>query len=273
MQDYIFIFLIVETVFLLIIAGVLLYKSTHLSKIAREIHSINPTKREASFNDFVPMMVHELRAPLSVIKGGSDLLLREANNLDAEQIHTLLSQIKSSSTSCLKIVGDILDISKMESGHFEINKNFSNINDTLKESCGYFESLAQIRKINIHVSFKDAFLNLNYDAERIKQVMNNLLSNALKFTPEGGKVSVESYKDSQYAYIMVKDTGVGISEEDKKHLFHKFVQAHNHKNVKEQGTGLGLVISKGIVEAHGGKIWIEDNSPSGTKFIFSLPLN
>jgi signal transduction histidine kinase len=220
----------------------------------------------------MPVLVHELRSPLSVIQGASDLLLKDVKELSADQIHTLLSQIKSSSSSLLKMVGDILDVSKMDAGKFEVNRVYADINNVIKEECGYFQSLAKVKNINLDCRIDSTISNTSFDPERIKQVMNNLLSNALKFVAESGSIIVSTVKAGKFVQITVADTGEGVTDSDKNILFHKFVQVHSHNHTKERGTGLGLYISKGIIEASGGKIWIEDNKPAGSKFIFTLPL-
>lgn len=225
-----------------------------------------------SETSFLPILVHELRSPISIIKGASDLVLKDAKDLSADQIHTLLTQIRTSSNGLLSMVNDILDMSKIEAGKFNLTKSSANICDVLKEECSYFDAMAKMHKVALLVNCSTTVQNFSFDPERIKQVMNNLLSNAIKFTPEGGSIEVYAQQIDHYVEVSVVDTGVGIPAEEKSMLFHKFVQATNHNKSKEKGTGLGLVIAKGIIEAHGGRIWIEDNTPTGSKFIFSLPI-
>ncbi|MFZ2663894.1 MAG: HAMP domain-containing sensor histidine kinase [Patescibacteria group bacterium] len=275
MQVYILnILVIVESVLLLVTSFILFSKTKNLTKLKKyEEALINAqADRQAKQNDFFPMLVHELRAPLSVIQGAADLLIKSTDSLNAEQIHTLLNQIKISSSSLLKMVGDILDVSKMEGGKFQINKTYGSIDDVLKEQCSYFEPVAQVKGVTLSCPNSGRLPNFSFDPERIKQVLNNLLSNAIKFSSKGSSVTVTSKKDSGFVRIEVSDNGVGIVDKDKPLLFQKFFQASNRNEIKEKGTGLGLVIAKGVVEAHGGKIWIEDNKPKGSKFIFTLPL-
>ncbi len=276
METYIIWLIVAESVLLLVISILLFKKTSSINKLINEIHELKSHGGAGSFldgkNDFIPVLVHELRAPLSVIKGASDLLLKDAGKLDAEQIHTLLAQTKESSNAMLKLVADILDVSKIGSGRFEINKVFTNINDVLREECSYFNPVAQVKKIEMKVNLEQDFPNFSFDPERIKQVMNNLLSNAIKYTPEGGSVQVCSRKFDHHIEVVVADTGIGIPSKDKDNLFKPFMQASNHGQTKESGTGLGLVIAKAIIESHKGNIWAEDNGSQGTKFIFTLPL-
>jgi len=268
------ILVILESVLLLVISVILFSKTRNLTKLKKyeeEIIKIK-AKKEATMGDFLPILVHELRSPISVIRGAADLLMKEANGLSADQIHTLLNQIKSSSNTLLDLVGNILDVSKMESGRFEINKSFNNIGTDLKEECSYFEPLAKIKNLTINCSIDENIMNFSFDAERVKQVLSNLISNAIKFSPDGGIITVESKKVDSYCQVSVSDVGVGIKDVEKPLLFQKFYQASNQNGIK-RGTGLGLFISKGIIEAHGGKIWVENNSPKGSRFIFTLPMN
>jgi signal transduction histidine kinase len=219
------------------------------------------------------MMVHELRSPLSVIKGSADLVLREEKNLEEDQKYTLLSQIKDSSSDLLEVVNDILDVSKIESGRFEIKKRKGSLNKVLQEEADYYMALARDKEIGVETRLADDVPEFEFDEDRIKHVMNNLLSNALKFSDAGGKVVIESKTiDNYHVEVSVSDSGRGVPDDMKGKLFNKFVQMENRKESREKGTGLGLVIAKGIVEAHGGSIWVEDNQPVGAKFLFTIPM-
>ncbi len=244
-------------------------KYEHLLKMESEHF-----KQSKQRDDYVAMMVHELRSPLSVIKGSADLVVREEKNLQEDQKYTLLGQIKESANDLLEVVNDILDVSKIESGRFEIKKKKGNINKVLQEEAEYYMALARDREIGVQTELSNEIPEFEFDEDRIKHVMNNLLSNALKFTEAGGKVVIQSNSiDKYHVEVIVSDTGSGVPDDMKGKLFNKFVQMENRKEVKEKGTGLGLVIAKGIVEAHGGSIWVEDNQPVGAKFIFTIPVS
>jgi signal transduction histidine kinase len=206
-----------------------------------------------------------------VIRGAADLLIKSTDELSVAQIQTLLNQIKSSSSTLLTMVGSILDVSKMENGKFEINKTYGDINSVLKEECSYFDPLTKIKKLSIQCTVDENIPNFSFDTERIKQVLSNLISNAIKFSPEGSVITICSRKIGSDCRVEVSDLGVGIPENEKASLFQKFFQASNQDGV-QKGTGLGLYISKGIVEAHGGSIWFENNIPQGSKFCFSIPI-
>ncbi|OGC45331.1 hypothetical protein A2V49_03150 [candidate division WWE3 bacterium RBG_19FT_COMBO_34_6] len=223
--------------------------------------------------DYEAMMVHELRSPLSVIRGSADLIKKESEKLSLQQKDSLLTQIFDSCTFLLNIVNDILDVSKIESGRFEIKKSTGNLNSVLQQCVDYYTPLAQERDIKINTEFDTSMADFKFDQDAIMHVMGNLLSNAIKFNKNKGAISVISKnKNDGYAQISVSDTGFGIPDDMKMRLFNKFVQVDNNKKVSQKGTGLGLVIAKGIVESHSGKIWIENNSPEGAVFKFTIPI-
>ncbi len=221
-------------------------------------------------NDFTAMIIHELRSPLSLVRSSADMLIREAVSLNQEQITTLLTQMRDSSTELLEIVNDLLDVSKIESGRIELFKRNVDINKLLDLEITRYRSLARNKGIAVNAELDHTVEMISCDEEKMKQVMNNLLSNAIKFTNEG-YVNVKTTKSHNYLQVEISDSGVGIPAALKAKLFQKFVQARDLPVSREKGTGLGLVIVKGIIEAHGGKVWVEDNLPRGSKFIFTLP--
>ncbi len=228
-------------------------------------------KFEELKNDFISMMVHELRSPLTIIKGASDMILKKTDVLTKEQQSTLLTQIKDSSTNLLSLVNDLLDSAKIEAGKISIVKKNGDINRVLAQIVTEFRPLALEKKLGLTLDTDMKIGEFSFDADRIEHVMTNLLSNALKFTKEGG-VHVYSKSTVSGVEIGVVDTGIGIKKNEKKDLFNKYAQLQETSATKEKGTGLGLVITKGIVEAHGGHIYVEDNFPQGTIFKFTLPL-
>lgn len=223
--------------------------------------------------DFTAMMVHELRSPLSVIKGTADLLEKEYKNLTSEQIGTFMKQIKESSINLLGIVNELLDESKIEAGKIELFKKLSDINQVLTDEFNYYYNLANDKGIQFSFDLDLSIKKISIDEQKVKQIMNNLLSNAIKFSEKGESIVISSKNYGSYIGVSVADTGKGVPEEVKEKIFQKFVQARASDKSNEPGTGLGLVICKGIADAHGGRIWVEDNQPKGAKFIFTLPIS
>lgn len=222
--------------------------------------------------DFTSMIVHELRAPLTVIMDTADLISKHSGELSSEQSTTLLNQMQTSSGGLLAIVNDLLDTAKLEAGKLELIKRPGDLNKLLSDQVNYFKHLAQKKGITLQAELDTSISEFGFDENKIKQVMNNLLSNAIKFTDEG-YVRVQSKKLQSAVEVTVADTGAGISKENKQKLFNKFEQVGKSLSSEEKGTGLGLVITKGLVEAHGGEIHLQDNEPHGTKLVFTLPIS
>lgn len=239
--------------------------------------------------DFTAMMVHELRAPLTVVRGTTDMFLKDPAMRTSVEGEKLLKTMESSANSMLNLVNDILDVAKIESGKFEIIKTPNNLSDTISEQALFFKELASPKSITISVD-TPSDLMASFDRDRIAQVFNNLLSNAIKFTPVGGKITISAYPVNSVTDIKwrfghdhltslrtpclltaIADTGRGIEEDKVGSLFSKYKQLAPKDG--EHGTGLGLVIAKGIVESHGGQIFVESRLDEGTTFYFTLPLD
>jgi len=230
------------------------------------LHDITLEKNVAKVKeDFTNMMVHELRAPLSAIKDSADLMLEEKISDDDKR--QLLKVINSQSKTLLSQISDVLDASKIEAGRFTINLTQNDLGALIKEVLKIFAPIAEKKGITISSKISPlppVFL----DRVRITQVLNNLISNSLKFTPSGGKIKVEASTLGNFARISVSDTGIGIPLEKQKDLFSKFYQAGEHQG----GTGLGLFLVKGVVEAHKGNVSLESEENKGTTISFTLPI-
>lgn len=218
---------------------------------------------------FTSMVVHELRAPLTSIKGASQMLI--SGKLQKPDNDKMLHIIYDSTERMLSDIGDILDMSKLEAGKFTLNKTVANINELVKDKALAFSFIAQTRKITITTNLSNTIPASLFDSQRIGQVLNNLFSNALKFTPDGGLITATTTAQDGQITVSVHDNGVGVPPEKMALLFSKYGQlagAIRH----EGGTGLGLYISKGIVESHNGKIWLDSKPGEGTTVSFSFPL-
>ncbi len=222
--------------------------------------------------DFSAMIIHELRSPLSVIRGTSDFLLKESANIDNSQKEAFLTQIKTSSDRLLKLVNDLLDSAKIESGNIELHKSEVSLNDIVTDAVSYYMQSAKQRHLTLATKLDPDLPLLNADKDKLWQVVGNLISNALKYTDEGGSIELRTSHDADNVRLVVADTGKGVDDAYKKIIFEKYKQAELSKTSGEKSTGLGLAICKGIVEAHGGRIWVEDNTPKGALFIVELPL-
>ncbi len=280
-MDLLLVFLLIGLFFLfLFFVFLYLKKDQELTTLFSQYEQLHDLEKMGEMRiekreGFVAMVVHELRSPLSVIQGSADLILKNDEQLQKEQKEVLLSQIKTSAADLLKLVNGLLDVAKIEAGKFEVKKEVNNVNELLKNEVEYYMALARQKNIDVQMHLEEDIQPFLFDKDRVKQVLNNLLSNALKFTPNNGLVRVCSEKKDNSIRICIEDSGVGIPNDMKLKLFRRFVQVtdgENHRNDSKTGTGLGLAIAKGIIDAHGGDIWVEDNSPVGSTFCFTIPL-
>lgn len=235
------------------------------------LHDISKAKElERLREDFTAMMVHELRSPLTAMRGASTALQTHAKDFSEEKKEEYLKMIKHSSEDMLGIVNDLLDVAKIEVGKFQINPAATNINRIIQDKAEEYKPLALEKNLTLEAHLPDQEVKLKIDPERIGQVIANLLSNAIKFTDEG-QIGLSLTDKENEITVSVKDTGPGIDPKDQARLFSKFGQLTTKLPRTARGTGLGLVIARGIVEAHGGKIWIDSKPEEGSTFSFSIP--
>lgn len=248
------------------------------------LHDVTLEKHLARLKeDFTSAIVHELRSPLTAIKAGSELMLTEYDKLDTEQKSKLLDIIHKQSVRMLTDINSLLDAAKLESGHFPIFQKATTIQDLLQDSLALFAPEAKEKHISISLDVDADTPRGFVDATRISEVINNLVSNSLKFTPAGGSIMIKSRrhfneylpktKTNPGIIISVADSGIGIPQEKQGKLFNKFAQIENVGQIQGvEGTGLGLYIAKGIVEAHGGSIFLQSIPGHGTTVSFTLPI-
>ena len=224
-------------------------------------------------SEFLASMSHELRTPMNSIIGFSDMLLTQNfGSLNEKQLR-YVSNISVSGGHLLKLINDVLDLSKVEAGKMELNVEKFSIPHSVSEVKALLTPLASKKSIQILSTFDDDLTTIKADRTKFNQILYNLMDNAIKFTPEGGHVIVEARVGEDGAKITIKDTGVGISEEEAQKVFQPFTQLENSEYEKKVGTGLGLSLVKKFVEMHAGRIWVESEFGKGSKFIFTIPLN
>jgi signal transduction histidine kinase len=222
-------------------------------------------------SEFLANMSHELRTPLNAIIGFSEVLSErmfgEVNEKQAEY----LADIQESGRHLLSLINDILDLSKIEAGRMELESSDFDLPSAIEHTLTLVRERAQRRGIGLARTVDEQLGMIHADERKLKQVLLNLLSNALKFTPEGGRVDVRAALRDGVAEVSVTDTGIGISPEDQEAVFEEFRQVGTASK-KVEGTGLGLAISKKFIELHGGKIWVTSQVGTGSTFAFTLPL-
>ncbi len=223
-------------------------------------------------SEFIANISHEFRTPLTSLREANNLLLDGIAGKTTEKQQRLLKITKEESEKLIKMINDLLDLSKMEAGMIRYNFMPSDINIVFENAINEIRLLAERKEIELKLETQKRLPIVFMDSEKIKQVMINLLSNAVKFTPDGGKISVGARAEDSNIYVAVKDTGVGIPKEDLERIFDKFQQVDTGINHKLRGTGLGLSIAKHIIEVHNGRIWAESRLGKGSAFKFILPI-
>src|SRR6266849_391963 len=221
-------------------------------------------------SQFLASMSHELRTPLNAIIGFSDLLAEKTAGHLTDKQGRFVGHVRDGARHLLQLINDILDLSKIESGLLELLRESFSVSETMPEVLSVIRPLAMAKKIQIEHVGKS--LSIYADRVRFKQILYNLLSNALKFTPEGGRVRLESTSDGNLVSISVSDTGIGIRPEDQQLIFEEFRQAGETTRGVKEGTGLGLAITKRLVERQGGTIRVESELGKGSCFTFTLPV-
>jgi signal transduction histidine kinase len=222
-------------------------------------------------SDFLANMSHELRTPLNAIIGFSEVLLeRMFGEINAKQ-KEYLQDILSSGRHLLSLINDILDISKVEAGRMELQPGTFDLRFVLLNAVSLVRERATRQGITVELEVDQSVGAIEADERRVKQILFNLLSNALKFTPSGGRVTLTAARIDDAVQISVRDTGIGIRGEDQDRIFEEFQQAGPGKAV--EGTGLGLALARRFVEMHGGRIWVESVVGAGSSFTFTLPVH
>lgn len=250
-------------------------KSLELSEANRALKEMDKLKTE-----FLANVSHELRTPLNSILGFT-LNLKDGVDgpINEEQRHSL-EKVEKASHRLLQLINDVLDLSKLRAGRMELNLETQRLEDILEEARQTIEPLARAKEIDLEVHAA-AMPPLQLDKDKIIQVLLNLLGNAIKFTDSHGRITVTVEKVTlpepsgerrDYVAVKVSDTGIGIREEDLKNIFQEFVQIDSSATRRHGGTGLGLPISRHLVEMHGGRIWAESEYGKGSTFTFILPI-
>jgi GAF domain-containing protein len=232
----------------------------------RQIEAANRHKSE-----FLANMSHELRTPLNAIIGFSEVLLDPSMQVTDEERVQFMTDVLSSGKHLLGLINEVLDLAKVEAGKMELQIEPALLQDVIEAVSNTMRSLAVKKSIDLRAECDEGLAPIPIDGARIKQVLLNLVGNAVKFTPEAGKIWVRAAAENGEVQIEVSDTGPGIPPEDQERIFLEFQQMGRDAG-KPQGTGLGLALAKKFVEMHGGKIWVESEIGKGSRFTFTLPL-
>jgi len=222
-------------------------------------------------SEFVSAVSHELRTPLTSIKGYAAILMAGKLGVVPEPVKERLKKINKHSDSLAKLVNDLLDISRIESGKVEMELEKLNLKDVADEVLDLMAPQMKEKRIQFAIEIPQKISSCLADKTQLGRVLTNLLGNAIKFTPEKGNISIKAKEEKNFLQIDVQDSGIGISEGSLAKIFDEFYRDENAINQKIKGTGLGLSLVKLIVEAHKGKIWVNSKLGKGTTFSFTLP--
>jgi len=218
---------------------------------------------------FLAMISHELRTPLTSIKGFSTTLLAEDVEWTIAQHREFLEIIDDEADKLSELIEQLLDISRMQSGTFGIKPHPQRLEQLMAHVHPQLQQLASTHPLIFKVAENLPLLQI--DQQRIIQVLCNLVENASKYSPEASPIEISVSRQGEFVQVSVSDEGVGIPVEDRERVFEAFQQVERKEKAK--GAGLGLAICKGLIEAHGGQIWIHDKTPSGTTVCFTLPIS
>ncbi len=240
-------------------------KNYELEQQNRAIQEANRLKSE-----FVSMVSHELRTPLTSIQGYAELLL-DGEGIAGEPRESL-AIVKKNADRLLGLINDLLDLSRMEAGRIDLHRTSLDLARLIREVAGSLRPLIEAKRQRLRLDLGDALPAVWADGDRVTQILTNLISNANKYTPAEGSITVVARREDGFLRVDVSDTGIGLSPEDQAQLFTRFFRARDPSPQAAGGTGLGLVITRLLVELHGGQITVSSAPGQGSTFTFSLPV-
>ncbi len=227
--------------------------------------------------DFISFVSHELKQPMTSMKGYTDLLLKGTGGELTDMQQNFLNTIRTNVERMKNLVDELLDISRIESQRIQLNITTLHIDKVIKQTAKTLRNQIEDKKQTLEIDVSPDLPPIQGDRDRLIQILTNILSNAHKYTPEGGLITIEAQESDteagDFVQCSVTDTGIGISPEDQERLFTKYFRADDPAVNQVPGTGLGLVITKSLVEMHGGEIWVESELGEGSTFAFTIPVD
>jgi len=242
-------------------------RTKQLADALAEVQNISKTKSE-----FISAVSHELRTPLTSIKGYAAILIEGKLGAVPDKAKERLAKINTHSDNLVKLINDLLDISRIESGRVEMNIGRCDLNKIIENMQDLLTPQMIEKNIQCKIDYINNIPEMFLDSSQIERVFINLVGNAIKFTPEKGTISIKVVHKNKIVTVEVSDTGIGIPKDAMTRLFDEFYRVENQINQNVKGTGLGLPLAKKIVEAHNGKMWVTSEVHEGTTFHFTLPV-
>jgi len=221
-------------------------------------------------SEFLSIASHELRTPLTSIKGSLSLLRSGVIGNVSDTVTGLLQIAEIETDRLIRLINELLDLAKIEAGRFEVELQWRSVTELVEKTMASLQGLSQAAQVRLSAA-DTAHIEAHMDFDRVQQVLTNLISNAIKFSPKGSQIEIKVDPGVDGLLFQIVDHGRGIAPEDQELIFHKFRQATNTKNPLVKGTGLGLSIAKALVEEHGGKVGLTSKPGEGSTFYFTLP--
>jgi signal transduction histidine kinase len=235
-----------------------------------EKKNVELEQADAAKDKFIGTLSHELRTPLTSMNGFVELLLDESSDPLTEEQRSFLATVQRGSARLEGLVNDLLLTAQLRAGRLEMRKTTTDLVEIARQAVESAQAHASHKTLQLRLTAPPDPIEIDADATRLAQALDNLISNAIKFTPENGKVDVALSQNNERVTLTVSDTGMGMTPTEIEHLFEAFFRTDSAQQI--QGTGLGLPIVKGIIEAHGGTTSISSEPNVGTSFAVSLPL-
>jgi len=250
-------------------AKMLIRRDLELTRANEKLHELDQSK-----SNFISIVAHQLRTPLSGVKWTLNMVLSGTlGSLSIEQ-KSFLMKCYESNERMIILINDMLGADRIDSEKLKYHLVPTQILDLMDNVLFEMTSLISKKKLQMSFVNKDRSLpQVLIDTEKMRAVLQNLLENAVKYTPDGGKVEINYKVVGDFIQVTIRDTGIGIPEDERKNIFNRFFRAKNAVKIETDGSGLGLFIAHGIIEKHGGKIWFESNQEGGTAFHFTIPIS
>jgi len=241
-----------------------------LVNIIGNVHDITRFREaEEMKSTFISIISHELKTPVSLIKGYAGTLRREDADWDETTLQQSLAVIEEESDRLNELIDNLLEASRLQAGGFELKREEMRLDRLAERVVEKFRP--QTKQHLLITDFPPDFPTVQADYDRMEQVFSNLISNALKYSSEGGAIRVQGWEEGEWVCVAVSDEGIGITKRDQPRVFDRFYRAEEAMTSKTKGAGLGLYLVRAVIEAHGGRIWVQSEKGHGATFIFALP--